>query len=153
MKLSHTMWGHPRQMGHDGQVWQNVVYWRREWQTTSVFLPWEAHEQYENAKWYDTGRWAPQVGRYPICYYRRAEQLLIAPERKKGWSQSNNNTHFRMCQVVAARSNAVRKILHRNLECQVHESGQIRSGQTGHGKSESQHSRNQWTEMDRNGLI
>ena len=27
--------------------WQNVVHWRREWQTTSVFLPWEPHEQYE----------------------------------------------------------------------------------------------------------
>ena len=28
-------------------VFQNVVHWRREWQTTSVFLPWEPHEQYE----------------------------------------------------------------------------------------------------------
>ena len=28
-----------------------VVHWRREWQTTSVFLPWESHEQYEKAKW------------------------------------------------------------------------------------------------------
>ena len=27
--------------------WQNVVHWRREWQTTSVFLPWEPHEQYK----------------------------------------------------------------------------------------------------------
>ena len=27
--------------------WQNVVHWRRESQTTSVFLPWELHEQYE----------------------------------------------------------------------------------------------------------
>ena len=26
-----------------------VVHWRREWQTTSVFLPWEPHEQYEKA--------------------------------------------------------------------------------------------------------
>ena len=25
----------------------SVVHWRREWQTTSVFLPWEPHEQYE----------------------------------------------------------------------------------------------------------
>jgi len=25
-------------------------HWRREWQTTSVFLPWEAHEQYEKTK-------------------------------------------------------------------------------------------------------
>ena len=29
------------------ELWQNVVHWRREWQTTSVFLPWEPHEQYE----------------------------------------------------------------------------------------------------------
>ena len=50
MKLSHAMWGHPRWMGHGGEVWQNVVHWRREWQTTSVFLPWEPHEQYERAK-------------------------------------------------------------------------------------------------------
>ena len=28
----------------------NVVHWRREWQTTSVFLPGEPHEQYEKAK-------------------------------------------------------------------------------------------------------
>ena len=34
-------------------------------------------------------------------------------------------------------------ILHRNLECWVHESRQIGSGQTGDGKSERQHSRNQ----------
>ena len=29
----------------------HLVHWRREWQTTSVFLPWESHEQYEKAKW------------------------------------------------------------------------------------------------------
>ena len=27
-----------------------VCWWRREWQTTSVFLPWESHEQYERQK-------------------------------------------------------------------------------------------------------
>ena len=32
--------------------------------------------------------------------------------------------------------NVVNTILHRNLECQVHESRQIESGQTGDGKSE-----------------
>ena len=35
MKLRHAIWGHPRWMGHGGEVWQNVVYWRREWQTIS----------------------------------------------------------------------------------------------------------------------
>ena len=37
-------------MGHGGEFWQNVVHWRREWQTISVFLLWERHEQYEKAK-------------------------------------------------------------------------------------------------------
>ena len=37
------------------------------------------------------------------------------------------------------------------LECQVHESRQIGSGQTGDGKSERGHSRNQSTKMDLNG--
>ena len=37
MKLSHALWGHPRQAGHGGEVSQNVVQWRREWQITSVF--------------------------------------------------------------------------------------------------------------------
>ena len=41
MKLSHALWSHPRQTGHGGKVWQNVIHWRREWQTTSAFLPWE----------------------------------------------------------------------------------------------------------------
>ena len=31
--MSHAMWGHVRQMAHGGEFWQNVVHWRREWQT------------------------------------------------------------------------------------------------------------------------
>ena len=34
-------------MALGGEFWRNVVPWRREWQTTSAFLPWEPHEQYE----------------------------------------------------------------------------------------------------------
>ena len=36
---------------HKGFDLGHVVHWRKEWQTTSVFLPWEPHEQYEKAKW------------------------------------------------------------------------------------------------------
>ena len=39
-----------RRTDHGGEFWQNMVHWRREWQNTSVFLPWEPHEQYEKAK-------------------------------------------------------------------------------------------------------
>ena len=37
------------------------------------------------------------------------------------------------------------------LECQVHESRQIGSGQTGDGKSKRRHSRNQQMKVDWNG--
>ena len=43
MKPSHAVWGCPRQAGYGGEVWQNVVHWRRKWQTTLVFLLWESH--------------------------------------------------------------------------------------------------------------
>ena len=41
------MQGHPRWMGHSGEFWQNVSHWRREWQTTPVYLPWELHKLYK----------------------------------------------------------------------------------------------------------
>ena len=37
-------------MGHGREFWQNVVHRRRQWQTTSIFLPWEPHEKYEKEK-------------------------------------------------------------------------------------------------------
>ena len=53
--------------------WQNMVLWRREWQTTSAFLLWEPHKQYEMTKRYNTERWTPQVGGSLKCYWRRME--------------------------------------------------------------------------------
>ena len=67
----------------------------------------------------------------------------ITPERMKGWSQSKDNTQLWMWLVIEARSDAVRAVLYRNLECWVHESRQIGSGQTRDGKNECRHSRNQ----------
>jgi len=61
MKLNHAMFGHPRRMGLGGEFWQNVVHRKKEWQTTSIFLPWEPHEQYEKTKIRDTEIWTPQV--------------------------------------------------------------------------------------------
>ena len=50
VKLWAKCVGPPRWMDHGGKFWQNVVHWRSEWQTISVFLPWNPHEQYEKAK-------------------------------------------------------------------------------------------------------
>ena len=41
----------------------------------------------------------------------------ITPERMKGWSQSKRNTQLWMGLVIEARSDAVKAILCRNLEC------------------------------------
>ena len=57
------MQGHPRQTGHSEEFWQNLVYWKRKWKHTPVFL----HGQYEKAKRYETGKWV-WVWRYPIWY-------------------------------------------------------------------------------------
>ena len=35
--------------GHSGEFWQNMIYWRREWQTTLVYLLWVPHELYKKA--------------------------------------------------------------------------------------------------------
>ena len=60
----------------------------------------------------------------------------ITQEQMKGWSQSKNNMQLWMQLVIEARSDALKSKIHRNLECQVHESRRIGSGQTGDGKSE-----------------
>ena len=75
----------------------------------------------------------------------------ITPERMKGWSQSKNNTQLWIRLVIEARSDAVKSNIHRNMECQVCESRLIGSDQTGDGKSERRHSRNQRSKMDWNG--
>ena len=42
--------------------------------TTSAFLPWEPHEQYEKETRYDAERWTLQISGYPTFYWRRAEK-------------------------------------------------------------------------------
>ena len=56
---------------------------KKEWQTTSAFLPWEPHEQYEKAKRYDTVRWAPHVS----MHWRSVEKQLQNEEAKPKWKQ------------------------------------------------------------------
>ena len=63
-------------------------------------------------------------------------------------SRKNERMEPKQKEHLAVDVTGDRAILHRNLEYQVHESRQIGSGQTGDGKSEHQHSRNQRTKMD-----
>ena len=50
----------------------------------------------------------------------------ITPERRKGWSQSKNNTQLWMCLVIEARSDAVRAILHRNWNVRSRNQGKLK---------------------------
>ena len=58
-----------------------MVHWRREWQTTPVFLLQEPHEQYEKAKRYDTGSWAPRLEGVP--YATGEEQRAVTNSSRK----------------------------------------------------------------------
>ena len=53
--------GPPKTDESCGEFWKNRIHWRREWQTTSVFLSWEPYEQYEKAKRYDTEDELPRL--------------------------------------------------------------------------------------------
>ena len=104
--MSHAVWGHPRRKGHGGEFWQNVVHWRREWQTTSVFLPWEAHDQYEKAKRMILKDELPRsVGDQ---YATGVQSREITAERMKRQSQSENNAQLWMWLVMELKSNAVK---------------------------------------------
>ena len=70
------MQGHSGWTGYSEEFWQNMIQWKRKWQTTPVFLPQEPHEQYEKAKRYGTGRWTPQVGRCPVCYWEEQRATM-----------------------------------------------------------------------------
>ena len=92
-------------MGHGGEFWQNVVHWRGEWKTTSVFLPWEPHEQYEKAK---NRTLKEELPRSVGAQYTTGDQWRITPERLKRQSQSKNNTQWWMWLVMEVKSNAVK---------------------------------------------
>ena len=105
MKLSHAMWGHPGRVGHGGEVWHNVVHWRREWQTTSVF--------YLENPMNSMKRQNDRILKEELPGQQVPNMLLeisgeITPERMKGWSQSKKNTQLWMWLVIEARSDAVK---------------------------------------------
>ena len=78
-----------------------VCWCRREWQTTTAFLSWESHEQYEKQK-YDTERWTPKVSRCSICYGE------ITPERMKRLHKCRNNAQFWMWVVMGVKSDVIK---------------------------------------------
>ena len=81
--------GHPRWTGHSREFWWNVIHWRREWHITPLYLPWENRELHKRWKRQHTQRRVPQVWRYPLCYWGRAEE---SSRKNKHWHHRNQQT-------------------------------------------------------------
>ena len=143
MKLSHAVWGHPRWEGRGGEVWENVVHWRREWQTTSIFLPWEPHEQFEKEKLDRIlkGELPGSVG----AQYATGDQGRNNSRKNKGIKPKQKQ--YLVVNVTSDRSKVQcckEQYCIGTWNVRFIESRQIGSGQTGDGNSEHRHCRNQW---------
>ena len=143
--------GPPKMGRHGGEVWHNVVHWRKEWQTTSVFLPWEPHESMKRqndrilkeelprsvAVQYATGdQWRNNS--------RKSEEMESKQKQHPVVDMTGDRSKVQCCKdQYCIRTWNVRSM----------NQGKLESGQTGDGKSERWHSRDQPTKMDWNGWI
>ena len=84
--------GHSRWTIHSEEFWQNVIHWRRKWQTTPVYLPWETHELYKKAYIYIyilATAAAKSLQSCPTLCHRRQPTRLPCPWDSPGNSFSN----------------------------------------------------------------
>ena len=105
MKLSHAGCGYPRWTGHGGEFWQKMVHWRREWQTTSVFLFWEPHEQYERQK---DRPLKDELPRSVGAQYATRDQWRNNSRKTEEMEPKQNNTQLWMWLVMEVKSDAVK---------------------------------------------
>ena len=79
-----------------------VCCWRREWKTTSLFLPWEFHEQYEKKK--------DMIVKDELPSSVGAQYVTgqITPERMNWWRQCRKNAQFWMWLVMGIKSDMIK---------------------------------------------
>ena len=106
--LSHAIWGHPTWMGHSEEFWQNVAYWRRKWQPTPVFFPWEPHEQYEKEKIDDTGRWVPRPEGIQYATGEEWRAIMNSSKKNEVAGAKHKWCSVWVCLVVKLKSSVVK---------------------------------------------
>ena len=125
-----------------------MVHWRRKWQTTSVFLPSEPHEQYDKAKRILNKELPRSIG----AQYATGDQWRNNSRKNEGMEPqqkqypvvdvTGNRNKVRCCkEQYCIETWNVRSMNQGKLEVVKQEMV----------KSERQHSRNQRTKMDWNG--
>ena len=80
-----------------------MVHWRREWQTTSVFLPREPHEQYEKTERTLKDELPRSVG----AQYATGDQWRNNSRKNEEMDPKKNNNQLWMRVVMEVKSNAV----------------------------------------------
>ena len=115
MKL-WTMWYRATQdgTGHGGEFWKNVVHWRREWQTTSYSClenPMNSLKRQKDMTLKD------ELPRLVGAQYATGEEWRNSSRKNKKAEPKWKHAQLWMWLVMEVKSDAVRTILHRNLEC------------------------------------
>ena len=82
-----------------------MVHWTREWQTTSVFLSWKAHEQYEKAK---DETLKDELPRSVGAQYAMGDEWRNNSRKNEELEPNKNNTQLCMWLVLEIKSHAVK---------------------------------------------
>ena len=98
------LWGSALSTGSLVAFWQDVVHWRREWQTTSVFLPWEPH----STKRQKDRILKEELPRLVGAQYATGDQWKNNSRNNEGMEPKQNNTQVWMWLVIEARSDAIK---------------------------------------------
>ena len=151
--MNHARQGHPRWMGHKEEFWQNMIHWRREWQTTPVFLPREPHNSMKKQKDMTPENEPPSSE--GVRYATGEEQRSITDSSRKNevaapkWKQrsvvdvSGGESKVRCCKEYCIGTWNVRSMNQGKFEVVKQEMARVNIGIL----------RNQWTKMDWNGQI
>ena len=99
-----SLWGRKESDTTELLNWTELN-WRREWRTTSVFLPWEPHEQYERQ---NDRILKEELPRSVGAQYATGEQWRNYSRKNEGMEPNKNNTQLWMWLVIEARSDAVK---------------------------------------------
>ena len=96
--MSYSMQGHPRWTGHSKQFWQNVVHWRRKWQTTPWFasrIRWTVQKDKKIWQWKMST--PPQPRSVGVQYVTAEEQRAVTNSSRENEAAG---TKQKSCSLV-----------------------------------------------------
>ena len=139
MRLWAMLYRATQDPGHSKDFWQNVIHWRKGWQNT----PYTCCKNLMNCI-------KCQKDMTPKDESPRSEGIQYVPGKERRritnspWMNEAARPKWIQFSVVDVSGAQMlqRTVLHRNLECYVHESKKTGRVQTGYSKNKHQHLRN-----------